>query len=78
MVNPTMTDAMFNPTMTNAMFNQFMQNPFQFLLQRKIKIPNEYANNPQGAVQYLMSTGRMSQETFEGLRNRASQMGVNI
>ena len=69
---------MVNPTMTNAMFNQFMQNPFQFLLQRKIKIPNEYANDPQGAVQYLMNTGQMSQETFEGLRNRASQMGVNI
>lgn len=74
MVNPTT----INPTMTNAMFNQFMQNPFQFLLQRKIKIPNEYANDPQGAVQYLMNTGQMSQETFEGLRNRASQMGVNI
>lgn len=59
-------------------FNSFMKNPFQFLLQRKINIPNEYANNPQGAVQYLMNTGQMSQETFEGLRNRASQMGVKI
>lgn len=59
-------------------FNTFRQNPLQFLLQHKISIPNEYANNPQGAVQYLMNTGRMSQNTFEGLRNRASQMGVNI
>ena len=65
-----------NPIMNQ--FNSFMQNPFQFLLQHKINIPNEYANNPQGAVQYLMNTGQMSQETFEGLRNRASQMGVNI
>lgn len=65
-----------NPMMNQ--FNSFRQNPMQFLLQRKIQIPNEYANNPQGAVQYLMSTGRMSQETFESLRNEASQMGVNI
>lgn len=61
-------------------FNLFMQNPFRFLFQRRknINIPNEYANNPQGAVQYLMNTGQMSQETFEAFRNKASQMGVNI
>jgi hypothetical protein len=59
-------------------FNMFMSNPFQFLLQRQINIPQEYANNPQGAIQYLMNTGKMSQQTFENLRNRAAQMGVNV
>lgn len=59
-------------------FNSFKQNPWQFLLQRKINIPHEYANNPQGAVQYLMNSGQMSQQTFENLRGRASQMGINI
>ncbi len=59
-------------------FNIFMQNPMQFLLARKINIPQEYANNPQGAVQYLMNTGKMSQMTFENLRGQASQMGVNL
>lgn len=67
---------MVNPMMNQ--FNMFKQNPFQFLLQHKINIPNEYANNPQGAVQYLMNAGQMSQETFEGLRSKASQMGFNI
>ena len=67
---------MVNPMMNQ--YNSFRQNPLQFLLQRKINIPNEYANNPQGAVQYLMNTGQMSQETFEAFRNKASQMGVNI
>lgn len=67
---------MVNPMMNQ--FNMFKQNPWQFLLQHKINIPNEYANNPQGAVQYLMNAGQMSQETFEGLKNRASQMGFNI
>ena len=67
--------------MENPMKNQFdlsMRNPMQFLLQRKINIPQEYANDPQGAIQYLMNTGKMSQTTFENLRNQASQMGVNL
>lgn len=64
--------------MDNYMYNQFRQNPLQFLLQRKINIPQEYANNPQGAVQYLMSTGQMSQNTFENLRSKAAQMGINL
>ena len=59
-------------------FNAFMSNPFQFLLQRNISIPQEYASNPQGAIQYLMNTGKMSQQTFENLRARAAQMGVTL
>lgn len=59
-------------------FNMFMKNPMQFLISKRINIPQEYANNPQGAVQYLMSTGKMSQMTFENLRGQASQMGVNL
>lgn len=59
-------------------FDTFIRNPLQFLLAKRINIPQEYANNPQGAVQYLMNTGEMSQETFEYLRNQASQMGVNL
>lgn len=67
---------MVNP-MENQ-FNMFMQNPFQFLLSRNINIPQEYANNPQGAIQYLMNTGRMSQQTFENLRSKATQMGMTL
>ena len=69
---------MANNMINNQMFGAFMQNPLQFLLQRKINIPQEYANNPQGAIQYLMSTGKMSQQTFENLRDQASRMGVNL
>lgn len=69
---------MNNPQTMNNQMALFRQNPFQFLLQRNINIPNEYANNPQGAVQYLMNTGQMSQNTFEGLRQEASQMGFKI
>lgn len=65
-------------TMQNPMFDRFKQNPIQFLLQRKINLPQEYANNPQGAVQYLMSNGQMSQTTFENLRGKAAQMGYKL
>lgn len=68
---------MENPIMSQF-YNVFMQNPFQFLLQRKINIPHEYANNPQGAVQYLMNNGQMSQQTFETCRAKASRMGYRI
>lgn len=69
---------MVNPTTMNNQAMLFRKNPFQFLLQHKINIPNEYANNPQGAVQYLMSTGQLSQQDFENLRNVAAQMGVPV
>lgn len=69
---------MANNMINNQMFGMFRQNPLQFLLQRKIDIPKEYANDPQGAIQYLMSTGKMSQQTFENLRSQASQMGFNL
>lgn len=67
---------MFNQ-MTDQ-FNLFKKNPLQFLLQRKVNIPQEYANDPRAAVQYLMNSGQMSQETFENLKARAAQMGINL
>lgn len=59
-------------------FGNFKKNPLQFLLQHRINIPREYANDPQGAVQYLLNTGQMSQSTFENLRTKAAQMGIKI
>lgn len=69
---------MVNPGMNSQMFNNFMTNPIQFLLARNIQVPQEYANNPQAAVQYLMNTGKMSQGQFEYIKQTAARMGVNI
>ena len=70
---------MVNPGMNNNMFNTFMTNPLQFLLMKQnVRVPQEYANNPQAAVQYLMNTGRMSQATFEAIKQGAAQMGIRI
>lgn len=61
-----------------SQFGDFMRNPLQFLMQRRINVPPQYANDPQGAVQYLLSSGQMSQETYQRLRSQAEQMGVKM
>lgn len=66
------------PTSLMGQFTQFMQNPFGFLIQRKINIPEQYMNNPQAAVNYLVSTGQMDQNTLNNLRSRANNMGYKF
>lgn len=65
----------------NGMFNafgNFMKNPFGFLAQRKIQIPQEYANNPQAAIQYLIDNKQMDQKQLNSLIKFAQKMGVKI
>lgn len=61
----------FNP----QMFNQFMRNPMGFMMQRKLNIPQNLANDPQAIVQHLMNTGQMSQDTFNKLDSFRKQFG---
>ena len=68
-----------NHEANNMGFKQFMQNPLQFIMQKKgINIPQEYANNPEGAVQYLLSSGAMTQQQLESIKSVASRMGINV
>ena len=60
------------------MFQAFQQNPIQFLNSRNINIPQQYMNSPKDAVQYLVSSGRMSQENFNQLQQMASQFGIKL
>ena len=76
-----MANKLYEEQMNQGMmsqFNTFMRNPLQFLMQRRINVPPQYANDPQGAVQYLLSSGQMSQETYQALRSKAEQMGVKM
>ena len=59
-------------------FNAFRANPMQFLIQRRINLPQQYANDPRGAIQYLMNSGQMNQQTFDRLAQMAQQMGVKF
>lgn len=58
-------------------FQGFMQNPLQYLMQKKLNIPQNMANNPQAAIQHLMNNGQMSQSQYNSLRQMASQIQNN-
>lgn len=56
-------------------YSQLVQNPNQFLQQ--LNIPGEYANNPQGAIQYLMNNGKITQDQFNAANNQLKQLQNN-
>lgn len=58
-------------------FQSFMQNPAQFIMQKRLNIPQSMMNNPQQAVQYLMNNGQMSQQQFNQLQNMAKRIQNN-
>lgn len=57
------------------LYTQFKQNPTQFLSQ--INVPNEYMNDPQGAIQYLMNNGKITQDQFNAANNQLKQLQNN-
>lgn len=59
-------------------YQQFIQNPIQFLLSRNINIPQQFQNDPRGATQYLMNSGRMSQNQFNRLSQMVQLMGMRL
>lgn len=58
-------------------FQSFMSNPVQFMVQRKLNIPQQYMNDPQGAIQYLMNTGKLSQDQYNWAVKQANQLQNN-
>lgn len=58
-------------------FQGFMRNPMQFLIQNKLNIPQEYMNDPNKAIQYLMNNGTMTQEQYNALTNISKQIQSN-
>lgn len=68
-----------NQEVNNMGFSQFMRNPLQFVMQKQgVNIPQQYANDPEGAVQYLLSSGAMTQDGLEKIKSVAAKMGVNV
>lgn len=58
-------------------FQSFMQNPMGFLAQQRLNIPQEFQNDPQRAVQYLLNNGQMTQEQLNQLQGVAKQIQGN-
>lgn len=72
---------LYNTLNSNPMtgqFRQFMSNPMQFLMSRKINIPEQYANDPHGAVQHLLNSGQMSQDTLNRMTQFANNAGIKL
>lgn len=65
-----------NPMM--AQFNTFMKNPMQFLAGKNLQIPQEYRDDPKGAVQYLLNNGTMTQDSYNKAMEFANQIGLKL
>lgn len=66
------------PNSLMGQFQSFMQNPIGYLIEKKINIPQQYMNDPHQAVNYLISSGQMDQQTLNNLRAKAGQMGFKF
>lgn len=66
-------------SMQNMMnqFQGFMQNPMQYMMNNKLNIPQQYANDPNGAIQYMMNSGNLTQEQYNWAQNMARQIQQN-
>lgn len=65
-----------NPFTMFQRFQQFRSNPVAALMQMNpnLNIPSNIANNPQAIVQYLLSTGQMTQDQFQQFSQQANQL----
>lgn len=66
-------------SMQNMMgqFQAFMANPMQYLIQRRLNIPQNMVQNPQAAVQHLLDTGSISQQQLNALHQTAQRIQEN-
>ena len=57
------------------MLGQIKSNPMQFLLQRKVNVPQNMMNNPQAIINHLVQTGQVNQNQINSAYQMAQQMG---
>lgn len=70
MNNPLMAAYSNGNASIMQMLSQIKSNPVQFLLQRRLNIPQDIGNDPNAILQHLVSTGQISQQQL----NNAYQM----
>ena len=58
-------------------FQQFMGNPMGYVMQKNMGIPQEYLNNPDEAIQYLMNTGKLTQQQYNEVNEAAKKIQNN-
>ena len=57
------------------MLGQIKANPMQFLLQRKMNVPQSMMNDPQAIINHLVQTGQVNQNQINSAYQMAQQMG---
>ena len=77
MANP-LFNQLNNQQQQSNQFQVFRQNPMQFLANRNLNIPQELANDPHGAVQYLLNNGKMTQQQLNMLTQHVQKMGLKL
>lgn len=58
-------------------FTQFMNNPMQYMLQRQFQIPQNMMNDPNKIIQYLMNSGRLTQDQYNWGKYMSNQIQNN-
>ena len=66
-----------NPQFIAQQLQQFRSNPLGFMAQKGLNIPQQFANDPAGAVQYLMNDGKLTQEQYGIASNIAQNFNNN-
>jgi hypothetical protein len=56
------------------MVNTIKQNPMAML--GKFNVPQNIANDPQAIIQYMMNSGKISQEQYNAAIKQAQNMGM--
>lgn len=72
---------LFQETQQNSLLNkirQFMQNPVQAIMQSRMNIPQQYQNDPHGAVEYLIQSGQISQDDLNKAVQTAQKLGFKL
>ena len=58
------------------MLPQLKSNPAQFLMQRKMNIPQGIMNDPQAIMNHLLQTGQVNQSQVNSAYQMAQQFGI--
>ena len=60
-----------------TLFRQFMQNPIEAFVGQGLNIPPNVKNNPEGILNYLRSSGQMTEDQYSQ-SVQAAQMAQNL
>lgn len=58
-----------------GMAQQFKANPVGFLLQNRLNVPSNIANDPNAILQHLITTGQVNPSRVEAAKQELFKMG---